>query len=88
MNLEEVMQHHERAIAFRHETSAEELPFSLAIMALEKAATPDEVILAFKDAAAGFARAPNARNARKVEATMVALRHHRQQAAAVAAAAR
>ena len=81
------MRNRERPFAFRGETSVEELPFSLAIMALEKAATPAEAVLAFKDAAAGFARTPNAQNARKVEATMLALCHHRQQAASAAAAA-
>lgn len=78
------MHNRERPIAFWRDTSAEEPPFSLAITALELAATPDEVVLAFKDAAAGFARTPNAQNARKVEATMLALRHHRQRAAAAA----
>jgi len=80
------MQNRERPFVFARETSAQEVPFSLAITALEKAATPAEVVLAFKDAAAGFARTPNAQNARKVEATMLALRHHRQRAAAAAEA--
>ncbi len=53
-------------------------PSSLAIAALEQAG-PDDACLAFKDAAAVYARTPSALNAHKVEIAMRALRYHRRE---------
>lgn len=52
-------------------------PLALAMTALQQA-TRDEVMLAFRDAAQGFALAPSADNAQKVALTMLAVRRHHE----------
>jgi hypothetical protein len=69
------MEGHELAFADGGNGAAIEPQLALAVTALESA-TPAEALFAFEDAAAVFARQPNALNAHKVELTMRALRHH------------
>jgi hypothetical protein len=54
---------------------ASDRPLALAVSALAQA-TPADALLAFSDAVEGFALRPSWLNARKVEAAMLALRHH------------
>lgn len=55
--------------------SANDRPLALAVSALAQA-TPADALLALSDAVEGFAHHPSRLNARKVEAAMLALRHH------------